>query len=123
VVPYNPYLLSKFNCHINVEICCDIKIVKYIYKYICKGHDKIAFNLHTDNTNIEIDEIKEYQSARWVSPPEATWRIYAFPISEMNPCVYHLQLHLDGQQLVSFKSTDNIDKVINNPMIKKNYVN
>ncbi|KAG5598903.1 hypothetical protein H5410_030273 [Solanum commersonii] len=119
VVPYNPYLLCKFNCHINVEICSDIKIVKYIYKYLCKGHDKIAFNLHTNNTNIEIDEIKEYQSARWVSPPEATWRIYAFPINEMNPCVYHIQLHLDGQQLVSFKSTDNIDKVINNPMIKK----
>ncbi|KAG5626226.1 hypothetical protein H5410_011444 [Solanum commersonii] len=83
------------------------------------GHDKTSFNLHTDNANIEIDEIKEYQSARWVSPPEATWRIYASPIREMNPCVYHLQLHLDGQQLVSFKSTDNIDKVINNPMIKK----
>ncbi|KAG5589305.1 hypothetical protein H5410_039819 [Solanum commersonii] len=58
VVPYNSYLLCKFNCHINVEISSDIKIVKYIYKYICKGHDKIAFNLHTNNTNIEIDEIK-----------------------------------------------------------------
>ncbi|KAG5589306.1 hypothetical protein H5410_039820 [Solanum commersonii] len=48
--------------------------------------------------------------------------MYAFPISEMNPCVYYLQLHLDGQQLVSFKSTDNIDKVINNPMIKNTII-
>ncbi|KAG5578002.1 hypothetical protein H5410_058136 [Solanum commersonii] len=30
VVPYNPFLLSKFNCHINVEICSDIRAVKYI---------------------------------------------------------------------------------------------
>lgn len=52
----------------NVEICSDIKVVKYIYKYICKGHDKIAFSVHN---NVEIDEIKEYRLARWVSLPEA----------------------------------------------------
>ncbi|XP_019224252.1 PREDICTED: uncharacterized protein LOC109205937 [Nicotiana attenuata] len=78
VVSYNPYLLGKFNCHINVEIFSDIKVVKYIYKYICKGHDKIAFHIHPNNMNIEVDEIKEYQSSRWVSPPKAAWRIFAF---------------------------------------------
>lgn len=25
VVPYNPYLLAKFNCHINVEVCTTVK--------------------------------------------------------------------------------------------------
>ncbi|XP_075093689.1 uncharacterized protein LOC107772267 isoform X1 [Nicotiana tabacum] len=64
VVPYNPYLLCKFNCHMNVEIWSDIKVVKYIYKYIYKGHDKIAFHINANDTNIEIDEIKQYQSAR-----------------------------------------------------------
>ena len=34
VVPYNAYLLAKFDCHINVEICSTIKAVKYLYKYI-----------------------------------------------------------------------------------------
>lgn len=68
-----------------------------IYKYIRKGHDKIAFQIHTNDTNIEVDEIKEYQSARWVSEPEAAWRIFAFNIIEMSPNVYHLQLHLDGK--------------------------
>ncbi|KAG5622894.1 hypothetical protein H5410_008112 [Solanum commersonii] len=99
IVPYNPFLLKKFGCHINVEICSDIKVIKYIYKYICKGHDKIAFFLHNNDTNVEIDEIKEYQSARWVSPPEAAWRLFSFPISEMIPSVCQLQLHLDGQQV------------------------
>lgn len=63
-VPYNPYLLAKFNCHINIEICADIKVIKYIYKYICKGHDKICFNLQSNETYIEIDEIKEYRTGR-----------------------------------------------------------
>ena len=39
VVPYNPYLLRLFNCHINVEACGSIKAVKYLFKYIYKGHD------------------------------------------------------------------------------------
>ncbi|KAG7990742.1 hypothetical protein I3843_02G039400 [Carya illinoinensis] len=45
VVPYNPYLLAMFDCHINVEIYSTIKAVKYLYKYIYKGHDRVAFNL------------------------------------------------------------------------------
>ncbi|XP_075099144.1 uncharacterized protein LOC142176012 [Nicotiana tabacum] len=64
VVPYNPFLLCKYNYHMNVEFCSNIKIVKYIYKYICKGHDKIAFHIHDNDTDTNIDEIKEYQSAR-----------------------------------------------------------
>ncbi|XP_019235643.1 PREDICTED: uncharacterized protein LOC109215972 [Nicotiana attenuata] len=120
VVPYNPFLLEKFDCHVNVEICSDIKVVKYPYKYICKGHDKIAFSVHNKDTNTEvIDEIKEYHSARWVSPPEAMWRLYGFSISEMYPSVCPLQLHLKGQQFVSFKSSANIDTLVNNSMIKQ----
>jgi hypothetical protein len=38
VVPYNPYLLQYFNCHINVEACGSIKAMKYLFKYIYKGH-------------------------------------------------------------------------------------
>ncbi|XP_070030070.1 uncharacterized protein [Nicotiana sylvestris] len=60
VIPYNPFLLGKFGRHLNIEICSDIKVVKYLYKYICKGHDKIAFSVHNNDTNAEIDEIKEY---------------------------------------------------------------
>ncbi|KAG5600731.1 hypothetical protein H5410_032101 [Solanum commersonii] len=119
IISYNPFLLKKFGCHINVEICSDIKVIKYIYQYICKGHDKIAFSVHNNDTNVEIDEIKEYQSARWVSPPEAAWRLFAFSISEMTPSVCQLQLHLDGQQFVSLKNNQIVDQIINNPMIRK----
>ncbi|XP_070010439.1 uncharacterized protein [Nicotiana sylvestris] len=119
VVPYNPFLLGKFDCHMNVEVCSDIKVVKYLYKYICKGHDKIAFYMHTNETNVEIDEIKEYQFARRVSPPEATWRLFGFSISEMSPSVCSLQVHLEGQQFISFKSSADIRSIVNNPMNKR----
>ncbi|GAA0160145.1 hypothetical protein LIER_16766 [Lithospermum erythrorhizon] len=45
VIPYNPTLLAEFDCHINVEGCCHIKAVKYLYKYIHKGHDKVMFRI------------------------------------------------------------------------------
>jgi hypothetical protein len=42
VVPYNPYLIRTFNWHINVEACNNIKSVKYLFKYIYKGHDRAS---------------------------------------------------------------------------------
>ncbi|XP_042952259.1 uncharacterized protein LOC122289344 [Carya illinoinensis] len=60
VVPYNPYLLAMFDCHINVKICSTIKAVKYFYKYIYKGHDRVAFNLVSEQPNQQIDEIQQF---------------------------------------------------------------
>src|SRR5271168_2401356 len=34
IVPYNPYLLRRYNCHINVETCSGINAIKYIFKYV-----------------------------------------------------------------------------------------
>lgn len=40
VVPYNPALLLKYQCHLNVESVHTLKAVKYIFKYITKvGND------------------------------------------------------------------------------------
>nr|XP_040254015.1 uncharacterized protein LOC109758555 [Aegilops tauschii subsp. strangulata] len=64
VVPYNPYLLRMFNCHINVEVCSSIKAVKYLYKYIYKGHDKASFSIDQPDADGNIDEIKRYVDAR-----------------------------------------------------------
>ncbi|XP_027083756.2 uncharacterized protein [Coffea arabica] len=107
VIPYSPYLLALFDCHINVEICSTVKLVKYLYKYIFKGHDLISFNLLDQESSGTIDEINSFLQARWVSPSEALWRIYEFRLTEMNPTVYTLQVHFLNQQFVSFdKSSD-----------------
>nr|XP_020178789.2 uncharacterized protein LOC109764361 [Aegilops tauschii subsp. strangulata] len=88
VVPYNPYLLRMFNCHINVEVCSSIKAVKYLYKYIYKGHDKASFSIDQPDADGNIDEIKRYVDARWVTPPEAMWRIFGFPLCANYPPVH-----------------------------------
>ena len=49
VVPYNPYLLLKYNSHVNVEICSTISAIKYLYKYVYKGHTRIIFDLRMEN--------------------------------------------------------------------------
>ncbi|GAA0157453.1 hypothetical protein LIER_38465 [Lithospermum erythrorhizon] len=71
VIPYSRALLLLFNCHINIEICCDIRAVKYLYKYVHKGHDKVMFRIASDALGSKVDEISNFQNARWVSPVEA----------------------------------------------------
>ena len=41
-----------------------MKVVKYLYKYIYKGHEKVVvYIVQNDGDNI-IDEIKQFQDAR-----------------------------------------------------------
>ncbi|KMQ89447.1 hypothetical protein RF55_10925 [Lasius niger] len=79
VVPYCPTLSIIFNSHINVEVVSSIKSVKYLYKYIYKGHDVAAITIEpiTESVVIDHDEIHNYIEARYVGPVEASWRILA----------------------------------------------
>jgi hypothetical protein len=122
VVPYNPHLLRHFNCHINVEACGSIKAVKYLFKYIYKGHDRASISVSEAdkaNSNGEIDEIKQYRDARWVTPPEALWRIYGFHLSKNSPPVMQLQLHMPNMHMVSFNQGQDIQGVINREGVEK----
>ncbi|XP_071901036.1 uncharacterized protein [Coffea arabica] len=98
VVQYNPYLLALFDCHMNVE-GSTIKLVKYLYKYVYKRHDRVSFHVHSSSGPEDIDENNEFQSGRWVAATEAFWHIYRFSLNEMTHSVYVLQLHLPGQQM------------------------
>jgi hypothetical protein len=95
VVPYNPYLSRKYNCHINVEICNSIRAIKYIHKYIYKGHDRIT-------VATEVNEVKRYLDARWIGPHEASWRIFEFRMHAESPPVQQLSVHLEGQQPIVY---------------------
>nr|KYP50064.1 hypothetical protein KK1_028219 [Cajanus cajan] len=52
VVPYNPWLLLKYNYHINVEVCSSIKSIKYLYKYVYKGGTGKTFLYRTLIANV-----------------------------------------------------------------------
>ena len=101
VVPYNPYLCAKYDCHINVEIANGILAVKYLHKYVYKGHDRTCIAVTNEN-NEGQDEIQEYLDARYVSACEASWRIFQFSLHHQYPAVQRLQLHLPDEQYVVY---------------------
>ncbi|XP_062208911.1 uncharacterized protein LOC133910581 [Phragmites australis] len=120
VVPYNPTLLMRYNCHINVEVCSSIKAVKYLYKYVYKGHDRASFSVDPpDQNGTVINEIRQYRDARFITPPEAVYRIFGFPLYAVSPSVLQLQLHLPNMQLVSYRATDNLNDVVNREKSKR----
>ncbi len=45
VVPHNVYLSTKYDAHINVEVYNNIRAVKYLFKYIYKGHDRATIEI------------------------------------------------------------------------------
>ena len=45
IVPFNPFLSMKYKAHINVEVFSMITTVKYLYKYVYKGHDRAAIKM------------------------------------------------------------------------------
>ncbi|XP_057292987.1 uncharacterized protein LOC130621642 [Hydractinia symbiolongicarpus] len=68
IVPYNPWLSKKYNAHINLKPCMSVKCVKYLYKYIYKGHDCANIDI---NERIDHDEVQTFLDARKGQAKEA----------------------------------------------------
>uniref|UniRef100_A0A0R0EZF3 ATP-dependent DNA helicase n=1 Tax=Glycine max TaxID=3847 RepID=A0A0R0EZF3_SOYBN len=123
VVPYNAKLLKIYQAHINIEWCNQSTSIKYLFKYINKGYDRVTTVMVSDNNqtaqnaNIQNDELKEYQDCRYISPCEAAWRIFAFPIHGRKPVVERLYFHLPDQHNVLYEDHDDIDDVLSKPTI------
>ena len=100
VVPYNPYLCQKFQCHINVEYCSSHRAVKYLYKYIFKGHDLANLVIQEQQG---YNEIEHYVRGRYVGPCEATYRIFSFTLNDTSHTIHRLAVHLPFQQNVYFQ--------------------
>jgi hypothetical protein len=109
VVPYNSYLSARYNCHINVEICASVESVRYIHKYIFKGHDRTTLELQDDQNR---NEIKEYLDARYIGSVESCYHMFEFSMHGAEPAVYRLPVHLEDQQLVYFNPDDNLHDVV-----------
>ncbi|XP_008190127.1 uncharacterized protein LOC103311980 [Acyrthosiphon pisum] len=105
VVPYNPYLLAKYDAHINVEVCSTVKSVQYLYKYVYKGHDAATMEVWNGN---EID--------RYVSPPEAVWRLFAYKLHDISHTVVRLPVHLENYHNVYFARGQELQGVQNNAL-------
>jgi len=53
VVRYNLYLSQKYCCHINIDICASIHAVKYIHKYIYKGHNHTTMHFGCEPNKVD----------------------------------------------------------------------
>ncbi len=111
----------RYQCHINVEVCSSITAVKYLYKYVYKGHDRAlavvqlkaealpvgapqAAGGGADGNNVPAawDEVQNYLNGRYVSANEACHWFFAFDLHDMHPNVYRLAVHLPNEQTTYF---------------------
>lgn len=111
--------MSKYNAHINVEICNSVLAIKYLYKYVYKGHDRATIALSQyDNDNMHlhdsgpVDEIKMYLDTRYVSASEAIWRIFHYRLHGRSPNVQRLAVHLPEHELIFFRDDEDLQQVM-----------
>ena len=77
--------ISENNAQINVDICSAVSAVKYLYKYVYKGHDRAIVEFHTGDSSESsktknVDEIVNYLEARYVSATESCYHLFAFDL-------------------------------------------
>jgi len=125
VVPHNVYLSTKYDVHINVEVCNNIRAVKYLFKYVYKGHDRATIKMSRQSDNaternvVEIDENKKYLNCRYVFTSKAMCRIFKFDMHEQFPTVERLQYHLPNQQMVLFDDDNDVHEVATRSAISR----
>nr|KAJ0195533.1 hypothetical protein LSAT_V11C700361030 [Lactuca sativa] len=114
VVPYNKYLLERYQAHINGSS------IKYLFKYINKDPDRatIVVDINADSNHEKVvDEIKYCYDCRYISACEASWRIFKYDVHYRYPSVMRLPFHLPDQQQVIYAADDDIDDVLEQPSV------
>ena len=122
IVPYNPFLLKKYQMHINVEMCNTAMASKYLFKYITKGPDRAMAKVDQDfevapQNGMECvdqdfepaqDEIKNYEDLQSIGASEACWQTFMFETKHLCPNVQALPIHLENGQRVPFREGEEV---------------
>jgi hypothetical protein len=105
VSPHCPALLLLWEGHMHVEIIFTVDVFLYVYKYLFKGpdHANVAIKPTARDTHDDSDPVADYIRHRYISVPEAAWRIFGFKISQQNPSVARLAVHEPGQNRPQYR--------------------
>nr|GEY20419.1 hypothetical protein [Tanacetum cinerariifolium] len=119
VILYNATLLKRYQCHINVEWCNQMRSTKYLFKYTNKGPDRVSAELYEPATMVDgkhiqklVNEIKAYLDCRYLSACEAAWRLFGFEVQYRTPSVERLSFHLPGEQQVLYDENSDLETIL-----------
>ncbi|XP_023754994.1 uncharacterized protein LOC111903453 [Lactuca sativa] len=120
VVPYNRELCLHYMAHINVEYYGWNMLIKYLFKYISKGVDRVHYTITNSNSATNknnqrhLNEIQNFLDGRFICSHEAAWKIFNFVIHDRNPAVQVLAVHLENKQNISFRDNAQLQNIIQN---------
>ena len=72
VVPHNLDLLKRFQAHINVEWCNKTNLMKYLFKYVTKGHDVARICFQSGGDAVTADSSSAVPVAATETPGAST---------------------------------------------------
>ncbi|GJX80407.1 DNA helicase [Tanacetum coccineum] len=128
IVPNNRDLCLIFHAYINVEYYGWSMLIKYLFKYISKGTDRIYAKVtkpvgqlppQPEATTIKVDEIHNFIDGRYICPHEACWRILKFDKHSRYPTVQILRVHQENMQSITFRDHDPLNLIANDEGKKK----
>ena len=113
MVAYNPVLLMKCHCHINVKHCGAVSAIKYLYKDMFKGTDRGCTEIK------ENDEITMHKYGRVMSSNEGHYRMACFKLHDLAPRVERLSYFIPSKKNVAFNIE--LSAIDNKNAIEENY--
>eukprot|EP00889_Picochlorum_renovo_P006425 jgi/Picre1/33455/NNA_008779.t1 len=111
VVPYNMYLLKRYNCHLNVMVCSGIEGIKYMFKYVYKEASRSNVSL-SERREATVETVDNFFDGLCIGSAEACWRLFGFELAGNYPSVQQLHLHTRNDQSVLFEEEGNLVDVV-----------
>ena len=81
IVLYNPYLLLRYDSHINIEVCAYPTAAKYLYKYVTKCNDGAIVTTSVKGKQQARNKVNDYVDLRSFGSIEAAWHLFSFFIN------------------------------------------